>query len=182
MLLNVGGGSKTIPLPPRYEGWDHVLLDVNPHPTVDIVMDARVLELWAADLPQFDAVYCSHNLEHYYVHDVPAVLRGLHSVVKPGGWVEIHVPDLGVVATALAGGAGLFDTAYERNGGHVLWHDIVFGMDIEIRRNGEGWAHKTGFTEARLRRVLLDAGFTRVEIVADFYELAAMATKPKEAL
>ncbi len=179
IVLNVGGGTKGIPIPGLYEGWDHVLLDVTAGPTVDIVMDARKLELWAGDLPKFDAVYSSHSLEHHYTHDVAAVLRGMFSVLKPGGWVEIHVPDLAMVAKALAGGADLYDVAYERNGGHVVWHDMVYGMSMEIVRSGEGWGHRTGFTEARLRRVLEDAGFTRIEIVAEYFELAAMATKPQ---
>ena len=29
-MLNVGGGSKKIPIPQHYAGWDHVLLDINP--------------------------------------------------------------------------------------------------------------------------------------------------------
>ncbi len=180
MVLNVGGGSKGIPLPETYEGWEHVLLDINPRPDVDIVMDARLLELWARDLPTFDAVYSSHNLEHLYTHDVPAVVRGMFEVLKPGGWVEVHVPDLAVVFRALANGAGLYDIAYECNGGVVVWHDMLYGMSMEIRRHHEGWAHKTGFTEARLRRVLLDAGFIRAELATPVneFELAMVATKP----
>jgi SAM-dependent methyltransferase len=180
LVLNVGGGSKGIPLPAHYEGWEHVLLDVTPRPDVDVVMDARLLELWERDLPKFDAVYCSHNLEHYYTHDVASVLRGMFAVLRPGGVVEIHVPDLAVVARALAGGAGLYDVAYHCGGGTVLWHDMLYGMSCEIRRSGEGWAHRTGFTEARLRRVLLDAGFTRVQTATPVneYELAMRAIRP----
>ncbi len=35
-VLNVGGANKTIPLPPAYQGWEHVLLDIDPraHPTL----------------------------------------------------------------------------------------------------------------------------------------------------
>jgi len=29
-VLNVGGGSKNIPIPPLYSGWEHVLLDIDP--------------------------------------------------------------------------------------------------------------------------------------------------------
>src|SRR6266446_7887238 len=42
---------------------------------------------------QFDAVYCSHNLEHYYRHDGATVLRGFLHVLKPDGFAEIKVPD-----------------------------------------------------------------------------------------
>jgi hypothetical protein len=174
LVLNVGGGSKVVPLPDFYNGYEHVLLDIDGTYGANIVMDARKLELWEGDLPYFDAVYCSHNLEHYYVHDVPVVLRGMFRLLKPGGTVEIRVPDLQVVFDALALGADLFDVAY----GTVLWHDMVYGMSCEIVRRGEGWAHKTGFTEARLRRVLKDAGFADIQLVKANYELAALAVKP----
>ena len=62
-VLNVGGASKAIPIPQHYAGWEHVLLDVDPNQEPDIVCDAREL----VELPAggFDAIYCSHNLEHY---------------------------------------------------------------------------------------------------------------------
>jgi hypothetical protein len=40
-LLNVGGGSKSIPSPAEYAGFDHVLLDVDPAGQPDIVLDGH---------------------------------------------------------------------------------------------------------------------------------------------
>ena len=62
-VLNVGGGSKDIPLPPHYAGWEHVLMDIDPKGQPDLVCDAR--ELPALPAGQYDAIFCSHNLEHY---------------------------------------------------------------------------------------------------------------------
>ena len=62
-LLNVGGGSKTIAIPPHYAGWEHLLLDVDTKSAPDVVCDAR--ELASLPAAQYDAIYCSHNLEHY---------------------------------------------------------------------------------------------------------------------
>ena len=72
-VLNVGGNSKKIPLPPQYAGWENIVLDIDPQGKPDVVCDARQLR----QLPSatYDAVYCSHNLEHYYRHDVPKVLE-----------------------------------------------------------------------------------------------------------
>ena len=39
-FLNVGGSSKTIPLPPYYAGWKHDLLDIDPRGNPDARMDA----------------------------------------------------------------------------------------------------------------------------------------------
>ena len=61
-VLNVGGNNKAIALPPQYADFDHLLLDIDPKGAPDIVCDARQLTTLAAS--QFDAVYCSHNLEH----------------------------------------------------------------------------------------------------------------------
>ncbi len=71
-VLNVGGNSKAIALPPQYAGFEHLLLDIDPSGSPDIVCDAR--ELATLDAGQSDAVYCSHNLEHYYRHDVHLAL------------------------------------------------------------------------------------------------------------
>ena len=40
-LLNVGGNSRQIPLPPQYAGFEHLLLDIDPRGAPDIVCDAR---------------------------------------------------------------------------------------------------------------------------------------------
>src|SRR4051812_19058162 len=92
-FLNVGGGNKNIPLPAYYEGWEHVLLDIDPKGKPDVVCDARQL----SQLPtsQYDAIYCSHNLEHYYHHDVAKVLAGFLHVMKDNAFAHIRVPDMG---------------------------------------------------------------------------------------
>ena len=59
-VLNVGGNSREIPLPPIYAGWEQILLDIDPAGRPDIVGDARNLESLPA--ASCDAVYCSHNL------------------------------------------------------------------------------------------------------------------------
>jgi hypothetical protein len=40
-VLNVGGNSRQIPLPPQYAGFEHVLLDIDPTVSPDIPCDAR---------------------------------------------------------------------------------------------------------------------------------------------
>ena len=59
-----------------------------------------VLDLEALDLPDgaFDAVLCSHVLEH--VPDDAAAMRELRRIVAPGGWALVMVPiDHGRAAT-----------------------------------------------------------------------------------
>ncbi len=59
-FLNVGGNRKDIPVPSYFDGWDHILLDIDPAGNPDIVCDAR--ELQTLEPGRFHAVYCSHNL------------------------------------------------------------------------------------------------------------------------
>jgi predicted SAM-dependent methyltransferase len=91
-VLNVGGNSKAIALPPVYQGWENVLLDIDPKGQPDVLCDARELAGLAGG--EYDAVYCSHNLEHYHRHDVPKVLAGFRHVLKAEGFAHIRVPDM----------------------------------------------------------------------------------------
>jgi len=94
-FLNVGGNNKSLAVPEVYAGWEHVLLDIDPIGKPDIVCDAR--ELTTLDVEPFDAIYCSHNLEHYYAHDVPKVLAGFLHLLKDDGFIDIRVPDIKAV-------------------------------------------------------------------------------------
>lgn len=176
-VLNVGGNSKSIPLPPQYAGFEHLLLDIDPKGSPDIVCDARHL----ATLPggQFDAVYCSHNLEHYYRHDVPRVLAGFLHVLKEGGFAQIRVPDINeVMQQAVARKLDIEDFLYQSEAGPIMVLDVLYGYGVEIERSGQDFfAHKTGFTEKSLLAVLQRAGFSSVMSRTANMEVDALAFK-----
>lgn len=281
-VLNVGGGSKAIPIPARYTGWEHVLLDIEPLPDVDVVMDARDLipqtgdgvlrgydvdgvltagvepiepyviitgrihgsglEAWKEralsvhhrpeDTPedlwwdnahagafkagviaelgvtefyedhpiqmeqirlgapdcvvravpntlasQYDAVLCAHNLEHFSAEDVPTVLAGFRRVLKPGGFVEIHVPD-GDEIQRLIDDIGLDGVAYESPAGPITPNDMLHGHQASIAAGMPYMAHHVTFDETTLRAALSDAGFENIEITAHDLELEAHALSP----
>ena len=162
-VLNVGGGSKSISLPQQYAEFEHILLDIDPSGSPDIVCDARLLH--ELEPEQFDAVYCSHNLEHYFWHEVPRVLDGFIHVLKPNGFVHIRVPDIGALIRAVAGrNMDLEDVAYRTEAGLVIAPlDILYGYRPKIQQSGESYyMHKTGFSQASLRRTLAKAGFEYV--------------------
>jgi predicted SAM-dependent methyltransferase len=178
-VLNVGGGDKKIPLPPHYAGWEHLLLDVDPRGNPDIVCDARQLDSLAAS--QFDAVYCSHNLEHYYRHDGATVLRGFLHVLKPDGFAEIKVPDLqSVMRRCVANNMDIGDVLYQSDLGPITVRDVIYGLGREIEQSGRDFfAHKTGFTPKSLAHTLAEAGFvqTYVFVAPDAFETRALAFK-----
>lgn len=178
-VLNVGGNTKRTPIPTHYDGWNHVLLDIAPGEDVDVVRDARTLFELPAE--QYDAVYCSHNLEHYYRHDGAKVLLGFRHVLKAGGFVEIRVPDIPAVVAAMDGGAmDIDDVLYMSAAGPIAIHDVLYGWGAEIERSGvDFFAHKQGFSRASLRAACLRAGFDSLWMssVMAAYEIRAIAFK-----
>ncbi len=180
-VLNVGGSSKKIPIPECYGEWDHVLLDIDPMGSPDIVCDARKLHSLAG--AQYDAVYCSHNLEHYYRHDCEKVLGGFLHVLKPDGFADIRVPDMMAVMKHVAErDLDIEDVLYVAPAGPITVRDVIYGWSKEIERSGEDFfAHKTGFTDRSLSAALRQAGFGEVFpfIAPEVFEIRAIAFKTK---
>lgn len=176
-VLNVGGNSKEIPLPPEYAGFDHWLLDIDPKGSPDIVCDAR--ELATLEGCAFDAVYCSHNLEHYYRHDVPRVLAGFLHVLKDGGFAHIRVPDINeVMRLTIERGLDIDDVLYTSPSGPIMVLDVLYGYTVQIERSGQDfYAHKTGFTQKSLLSALERAGFSKIYSTLGNLEISAIAFK-----
>jgi SAM-dependent methyltransferase len=174
-VLNVGGNSKDIPLPPQYAGWDHVLLDIDPRDHPDVVCDAREL----TNLPgsSYDSVYCSHNLEHYFRHDAMKVLAGFSHVLKSDGFVYIRVPDIAeVMRTAVRNNLDIDDVLYQSPAGPITVRDVIYGHAGEIEHSGQDFfAHKTGFSEKSLRAMLRAAGFRWIFTSVGNLEVTALA-------
>jgi SAM-dependent methyltransferase len=160
-VLNVGGNNKEIPIPAYYAGFSHVLADIDASVKPDLLIDAR--ELGSTPAEQFDAIYCSHNLEHFYAHDVAKVLGGFHHVLKGDGFAEIRVPDLAALMRQVTSrNLELDDELYKTQAGHAITaRDVIYGWGQEIERSGQDfYAHKTGFTPNTLQKALNAAGFT----------------------
>ena len=176
-VLNVGGNDRHIPIPAHYAGWDHVVLDIDAHMRPDIVCDARQLTSLAGG--QFDAVYCAHNFEHYYPHDGRAVLRGFLHVLRGDGFAEIRVPDLkSVMQKVVDSNLDIEDALYQSAAGPITVRDVIFGFAREIEASGRDYfAHKTGFTDRSLYRILKQAGFgdVFVSVAAEAFEVRAFA-------
>jgi hypothetical protein len=176
-VLNVGGNSKLIPLPEHFSGFEHLLLDIDPTGQPDIVCDARKLD--TLDNCQFDAIYCSHNLEHYYRHDVPKVLKGFLHVLKESAFVHIRVPDvMAVMKTMLEKNLDIDDVLYQSALGPIHAYDVIYGYGEQIERSGvDFFAHKTGFSAKSLATAIYQAGFTMLYIGSANLEVTAYAFK-----
>jgi predicted SAM-dependent methyltransferase len=166
-VLNVGGGSKATPIPKHYDGWQHDLLDIDPRGMPDIVSDAR--ELTKLDGGVYDAIYCSHNLEHYYRHDGVKVIRGFLHMLNETGFAEIRVPDIAWVISELRERQlELDDILYQSPAGPIPAHDVIYGLQSEIMNSGQDfYAHKTGFTPKSLVKMLAECGFQKIFLIND---------------
>lgn len=178
-VLNVGGNSKNIQIPVQYDGWEHILLDIDPEGCPDVVCDAR--ELTDLPLAHYDSVYCSHNLEHYYRHDVEKVLAGFLHVLKDDGFAFIRVPDMGeLMRIVVQRGLDIDDFLYQSSSGPITVIDVIYGFGKEIERSGNDfYAHKTGFTQKSLMATLHNVGFPVVFIRVGELEISAIAFKSK---
>lgn len=176
-VLNVGGNNRAIPLPAPYHDFEHFLLDIDPKGSPDIVCDARQLK--TLESGQFDAVYCSHNLEHYYRHEVKEVLSGFLHVLKEGGSAQIIVPDIQeVMRVTVERGLDIDDILYNSQAGPIMVLDVLYGYGVEIERSGQDFfAHKTGFTRKSLATALQKAGFSKTYSGAGDLEINALAFK-----
>lgn len=181
IVLNVGGGASRV-IPATFKGWDQHILDIDPAVNPDVCCDAK--EMRKLKRSSYDAVYCSHNLEHFYRHDVPTVLAGFQHVLKATGFAQIAVPDIqALMAEVVAGGNDIEDTWYSSPSGRISFHDVLYGWDKAMSQGNLFYAHKCGFTEKSLGKALRAAGFKSVHIAKDGMNLHAYAFKatPNEA-
>jgi ubiquinone/menaquinone biosynthesis C-methylase UbiE len=174
-VLNVGGNSKKIAIPAQYDGWQHDLLDIDPSNGPDIIADAR--EISALPAASYDAVYCSHNLEHYYLHDARKVLAGFKHVLKPAGHAYIQVPDIQqLMQHVVAEKLDILDVLYQSRMGPIRVCDVLYGHQGKIEDSGEEYfAHKMGYMPASLQTLVLSAGFAVAALSASSFNVTAIA-------
>ena len=174
-LLNVGGNSKEIPVPEQYAGWQQDLLDIDPACKPDILCDARDMQSLEKD--SYDVVYCSHNLEHYYLHDALKVLRGFIHVLKPDGFSHICVPDIArLMKTVVEERLDMFDVLYQSPMGPIRVCDMLYGHQRKIENSGqEYFSHKMGYSGESLKKLLLEAGFKIIAISQGKFNVTALA-------
>jgi ubiquinone/menaquinone biosynthesis C-methylase UbiE len=157
----------------KNNAWREVRLDVNPETAPDVVASITDMHSFFGSR-SFDAVWSSHSLEHLYGHQVPSALSEFWRILKTGGFALITCPDLEAVASALVED-GPDHVSYLSAIGPVTPLDMLFGHSASIAAGNCQMAHKTGFTAARLARMLLDARFATVLTRTLRYDLWALA-------
>ena len=149
-FLHVGCGGN--PAPTWLDAYEEVRLYIDPQHNPHIV--ASMLDL--GEIGPYDVVFSSHALEHVYPHEVPVAVEGFHRVLKKNGLLTVVVPDLEDIRPTE-------DVVYESLSGPVTGLDMYYGMARLIADNPY-MAHKCGFTQGTLTKVLIDAGFSTIHV------------------
>lgn len=155
--------------------WREIRQDINPEVAPDIVCSMTDMR-GIIDSDSMDAVWSSHNLEHLYAHEVVMALNEFHRVLKPNGVLVMTLPDLESIAEKIIEGK-LEEPLYQSPSGPISPIDILYGHRQFIANGNHFMAHKTGFTAASLSQKLSEAGFKRIDIQRDTYDLWAFGFK-----
>ena len=164
-VLHVGSGPiRTDKLHPvfRSDGWQEVRTDIDPKVEPDLVLD--ISDMVSVEANSFDAIWCSHCLEHLDEHKVERALREFCRILKPTGFALITSPDLLMVAQLVVDGREDM-VAYVSPAGEVRAIDMMFGFQPSIAAGNEFMRHNTGFTRKRIGRMMQAAGFAETRIV-----------------
>lgn len=183
------------------DAWGHTPLTVNLgaggeynpyHVNVDLRIEPGVFCADIRSLPKdwegkFDKAISHHVLEHFGFGDTQDVLKEWQRILKPGGEIEITVPDLGTFAEAIVN-RGL-DT-YTMGGiygdqGQGYWQQPAYGGYDDVRFLAHSYQHnhhKAGFTAQALMGILSAAGFVEIkaERKIETAELTVTAKKKVE--
>ena len=162
--LEIGPGSD------RIEGFE--TLNIVANGSEDYVSDASRYMPFPADT--FDVIYASHILEHIPWFQTERALAEWIKILKPGGWLEIWVPDGLKIATAFVEAENAGGTDFHKDN---WWrfneqHDPCIWMSGRCFSYGDGsgdvnhpnW-HRALFSERLLRDMFARLGLEEISLM-----------------
>ncbi len=179
-VLNAGSGSATGAMHPAFDpsAWAEVRIDIDPRAAPDLVGSISDLHGLAED-GSFDAVWCSHCIEHLHDHEVLPALREFRRVLSTEGFAIVSCPNLDAVAKLVVS-EDIESVAYLSPAGPIRLLDMIFGHGPSIETGRVHMAHRTGFTVDRLGRLAVKAGFAEARLLeGENYDLWAALMMPK---
>ena len=171
LLRNKGKSNRKLEIGPsfeRIEGFE--TLNIFGGRNTDYVWDA-IKRLPFKD-STFDLIYASHILEHVPWFMLSQVLREWFRILKPGGAIEIWVPDGLKICKAFVDAEINNDNYIENDGWYRLNPDrdpcvwasgriFTYG-DESFNTDHPNWHHAI-FSSRYLKKLLEEVGFTKVE-------------------
>ncbi|MEY4285575.1 MAG: methyltransferase domain-containing protein [Betaproteobacteria bacterium] len=180
-LLHVGCGPKRIDQTTRAfndGSWQEQRLDINPAVQPDVI--GTMTDMSSVTTGSVQAVFSSHNIEHLYPHEVPVALAEFHRVLDASGFVVITCPDLKSICQLVVDDR-LDEPAYQSPAGPITPLDVLYGHRASMSHGNLYMAHRCGFTETVLRKVLAASGFAQIATRArpQHFDLWALACKDR---
>jgi predicted SAM-dependent methyltransferase len=168
--LNIGCGN--IPLK-NFTNTDKCYYPGTENPNVN----KKLAETWNQDHPEspwlygdatdihypdntFDEVIAVHVIEHMSMNDGNQCIAKMYKILKPGGTVEIEVPDL-LKACKLAQ-----EVHINSEGNNQQWFRVMGLFNGTTGDDGEGQYHLCMYTQEYLRYRLAEHGFFNIEEIA----------------
>jgi hypothetical protein len=145
--LHLGCGDE------RRDGWLDV--DIDPDTQPDILASVESLPMLGDG--SVDEIEACHLFEHLTYDQALAALREWHRVLRPGGLLQLELPNLDACVRMLGRN---FDPQ-----GYDIGLIGIFGYPPEIGLTPSSWSHQWGWTPETLEAALLDVGFREVEQV-----------------
>lgn len=176
-FLHVGCGPVGNPVPTMFLEYDELRMDIDPAVDPDMVGS-----ITAIDLPDesVNGVYASHVLEHVESWEIQRALAEVYRVLKPGGSAVILTPDLVAWAKEIVANPGAVEDVTPGTMGPVAPLDALFGYQPEVQAGKEYMRHRMAFTQLTLAAHLQAAGFASARVVAQHWQLCAVARKGVE--
>jgi predicted SAM-dependent methyltransferase len=69
------------------DGWKEIRFDIDEKVSLDI--QGTLTDMSLVDSFSVDAIFSSHNIEHFFAHEVPIALKEFNRVLKDDGIVVI---------------------------------------------------------------------------------------------
>lgn len=169
MRLEVGSGNNP------HEGYTH--LDINPNcKCVEIVASAENIPLKDSSVDKLLAV---HVIEHFHWVKTPSLLKEWARVIRSGGEIELHCPDVEYIIDAYLDGSWIEET---KNPGWGFPHgsdkDKNIWLNFKLMSSCAKWDnHYAVFTFDLMKKRLEDAGFDTVTRLKNKMSLNVKAIK-----
>jgi len=171
LRLNLGSGYQQI------AGFVGVDFDESLDP--DVVSTVQDLSWCPTD--SCDMVFASHVLEHLTLQDSRVALKEWLRVLKPGGFLDVAVPDVNQIYTMWRKGSQWGE--YQQNVDELYINATAFGANLladaipemQDMYGGPGHQHKQIFIHDMLVQRVLEAGFVEVhEVNVNFMRRSSM--------
>ena len=179
-LLNAGSGPAIGAVHPAFDPsvWNEVRIDIDPRTAPDLVGSISDMRSVVED-GSFDAIWCSHCIEHLHDHEVLPALREFRRILSDAGFAILSCPNLEAVARQVVS-EDIELVAYLSPAGPIRLLDMIFGHRPSIEAGHVHMTHRTGFTVDQLGRLAVKADFAEARVLeGENYDLWAALMMPK---